>query len=181
MTNGPDSTTPSAAEDLSAMAPAADVVESPPAGGMSTRTKVGVLATAVVVGAIGVMTIQGSSSASPSATQGPGGFAGGPPGAQGRGGFGSQGTVASISASSITVTTASGTVTAKITSATQVIVNGQPGSVADITKGATVMVHKEGDTAERVFVGTTGFGGPPGGGFGPPPGQQQGTGTTSTT
>jgi hypothetical protein len=185
MSNGPNWITPSA-DDLAALTPSEDVVESAaPEAGMSTRTKIGVLATAVVVGAVGVMTLQGSSSASPTAGSAPGA----PPGSQqqgsgGRGGFGSPGTVTSISPSSITVTTSSGTITAAITSATQVIVNGQQGSVSDISKGATVMVHTEGDVAERIFVGTTGFGGG-GPGFGPPPGQQQGTapanGTTSTT
>jgi hypothetical protein len=177
MTTGPDWITPSAADDLAAMAPSEDVVEST---SLSTRTKIGVLATAVVVGAIGVMTLQGSSSASPSASTGPG--TGTPPGGQGfqgRGGFGSQGTVTAISSSSITVATASGTVTAAITSATQVVVNGRQGSVADITKGATVMVHTEGDVAERVFVGTMGLRGR----GGPPPAQGSTTdnGTTSTT
>lgn len=161
-----------AADDLAAMAPPVeDQIAS--TAGMSRRLKTaGIVTTAVVVGFVGVLTVQGSS-ASPSPSNGPGGVGGagafrgqgGPPGFAARG---LQGTVDAISPSSITV---SGT-TVKVTSATQVVVNGAPGALSDVTKGATVFVLTEGTgsarSAERILVG---MGGP---GFGPPPAGPQG-------
>jgi hypothetical protein len=155
-------------------APVDEVASTGLPGGLSKRLKVaGIVGTAVVVGFIGVLTVQGSSAA-PSARSEPGGLGGpaaqtrqgGPPG--GFAGRGLQGTVEAVSASSITV---AGT-TVKLTSATQVLVNGAPGSLSDITKGATAFVRTEGTGssryAERVLIG---YGGP---GFGPPPAQPPG-------
>lgn len=182
-TNPTESTpvTQTAAADLAAMAPTAeDQIAS--TGGLSRRLKAaGIVTTAVVVGFVGVLTVQGSS-ASPSASSGPGGGPGafrgqgGPPGLAAQG---LQGTVDAISSASITV---AGT-TVQVTSATQVLANGAQGSLSDVTKGATVFVHTEGTgssrVAERIFVGAMTQGGP---GGGPPPGQQQQpTGTTTTT
>jgi hypothetical protein len=176
---------PTAAEDLASMTPADEISSS----GLSKRLKVaGIVGTAVVVGFIGVLTVQGSS-ASPTASNGPGGGpagqfrqggpAGGPP--VGFADRGVQGTVEAISSSSITV---AGT-TVKITSATQVVIDGAQGSLSDVKKGATVFVHTEGSGtsrwAERIFVGSFGQGGFGGPGFGPPPGRQQGNGTTAHT
>lgn len=200
---------PSAAEDLQAMAVAAPPVEELGSSGpsMSRRAKViGIVATALVAGIVGVVTLQ-SSSASPSANAGPGGGPGGRPGL-GQGGFrggqgfgqgggqgggqgfgqggqlgarGLMGTVASISSSSLTITSAQGSTTVQVTSATTVLVNGAQGSLSDVTKGAIVLVRTSGTgsalVADRIFVGGAGFGGR---GFGPPPGQQQGTGTAGS-
>lgn len=161
-----------------------------PRRSLSGRAKaVGVVATAVVVGFVGVLAVQGSS-ASPAASStpagrsgpGPGGFGGfgGPPGGGGFVPRGLQGTVASVSSSSITVTTAGGASTVRLTSATEVVVNGARGSLSDVRKGAIVFVHTEGTGsaryAERVFVGPPGAG-PGAPGSGPPPG----TGTTGHT
>jgi hypothetical protein len=192
---------PPAAEDLQAMAVAAPPVEELGSSGpsMSRRAKViGIVATALVAGIVGVVTLQ-SSSASPSANAGPAGGPGGRPGL-GQGGFrggqgggqgfgqggqlgarGLMGTVASISSSSLSITSAQGSTTVQVTSATTVLVNGAQGSLSDVTKGATVLVRTSGTgsalVADRIFVGGAGFGGR---GFGPPPGQQQGTGTAGS-
>ena len=198
---------PTASQDLEwlsqpAGAPTTATLERPadePASGrsFSQRAKAaGVFATALVVGAVGVFTLQ-SSSASPQAGNGPGGF--GPPGANGQapggtnpgGRFGGvQGTVSAVSSSSITV---NGTAYA-VGSSTRVIVDGTPSTIAAIKQGDTVMVRANGTAAELVLAGTPGQGGPGGfggpggqGGFGPPgqPGTQQaptgGNGTTSST
>lgn len=154
--------------------PPAAPVDEVASSGLSKRLKAaGIVGTAVVVGFVGVLTVQGSSAA-PSARSGPGGLGGpvaqfrqgGPPG--GFAGRGLQGTVEAVSSSSITV---AGT-TVKLTSATQVLVNGAPGSLSDITKGVTAFVHTEGTGssryAERILIGT---GGP---GLGPPPAQPPG-------
>lgn len=168
---------PTAAEDLQSMTSADELSSPGTAGGTSRRLKAaGIVATAVVVGFVGVLAVQGSS-ATPSASTGPGGPRVGPAGQlqQGgpRGGFadrGVHGTIQAVSSSSLTV---AGT-TVQLTSATQVLVNGTVGSVADLKKGDTVFVHTEGSGssrwAERVFVGGLPAGGP---GFGPPPGQTE--------
>ncbi|MFN2537189.1 MAG: DUF5666 domain-containing protein [Mycobacteriales bacterium] len=71
-------------------------------------------------------------------------------------GQGLQGTVDAVSSSSITVAG----ITVKVTSATQVVVDGAPGSLSDVTQGSPVFVHTEGAGssrfAERVFVGSRG-------------------------
>ena len=177
-------TPPTAGEDLQSLTPPTDEVAS---SGLSKRLKVaGIVGTAAVVGLIGVLTVQGSS-ASPSANNGPGGGpggqfrqggpAGGPP--VGFADRGLRGTVDAITSSSITV---AGTVV-KVTSATQVMVNGAQGSLSDVKKGSTVFVHTEGSGtsrwAERIFVGSMGQGGFGGPGFGPPPGADT-RGTTHT-
>jgi len=168
-----ETTLPSAADDLAALAPDAAPVRS-----VSKRLKTaGIVGTAVAVGFVGVLAVQGSS-ASPTAagSAGPPGAAVGGRGPGGPGGFadrGVQGAVQAVSSSSITV---AGT-TVKVTGATQVVVNGAQGSLADVRKGVTVFVHTEGTGsarfAERIFVGTPPQGGPggPGGGpgGGPPP------------
>ncbi|MDX6214805.1 MAG: hypothetical protein QOG99_389 [Frankiales bacterium] len=145
---------------------------------LSRRAKaLGIFGTALIAGVVGVMTLQ-SSSASPSAASNP---RGGPPGFQGgpRGGFagsGLRGPVDALSATSITV----GGTTVTVTSATTVIVNGAPGSLADVTKGTNVFVQTTGTgssrVADRILVGSMRRGGP---GGGPGPGQPPGT-TTKT-
>jgi hypothetical protein len=183
---------PSAADDLATWTTTPPAPE-PPGRGLSSKAKVaGIVGTAAVLGFVGVLVMQGGSSAATSSARG--GFGGPPGGQQGGvrdGGFaarGLSGTVASVSSSSITV---AGT-TVKVTSATEVVVNGTRGALSDVTKGATVFVHTEGSGssrfAERIFVGGLpqggpgGFGGQQGGpGFGPPPDQSDGNGSTAHT
>jgi len=192
-----DDETPSAADDLATWTSApADIASSEPAPTRtwSSRAKVaGIVGTAVVVGFVGVLVMQGGSSAATDNARG--GF-GGPPGS-GRNGFptGQQGfagggfatreltgTVSAVSSFSITV---AGT-TVRVTGATQVVVNGAQGSISEVRKGDTVFVHTEGTGssryAERIFVGGPPQGGPGAPGFGPPPGQGPDTsGNGSTT
>lgn len=164
----------------------------PPQKGLSSRVRAaGIFVTALVVGAVGVFTLQ-SSSASPTATDSPGGGGfGGPPGfAQngpggttsgtapgGFGGRGASGTVTAVSSTSITVSGQTYSVSA---SGTEVVVDGRQGSLADIHRGDTAFVHAHGTAAERVFVGGMPAGGP---GFPPgqQPGQQPGAGAGATT
>jgi hypothetical protein len=189
-------------------APGSEEIASPPVRDRGKLLRsAGIVATAVVVGAIGVTTLTGSSSASTTASNGPGGFGG--PGGQAPPGSSSQqgttgrdvggragvvGTVSKVSASSITVAEADGTsTTVKVTSATLVMKDGATSSVSALAQGDTVFVHTEGTGssayAERIMVGGfpargQGFGGPPGAGSGtaPDPGTQQGTqpGTSTT-
>jgi hypothetical protein len=197
---GTGTATATAADDLQALTPAP---EEPAAGG-SSRAKalkaVGIVTTAAIVGAIGVATLQGSSSANPTTLSGPAGAPGqGAPaqgglGGGGRGGFdnGLIGTVSKVSATSITVAGTDGTTTTvKVTSATQVVENGATASLSAVDPGDTVFVHTEGTGAsryaERIMLGgfrQRGQGGP---GFGQAPTQPgtgqapAQTGTTSVT
>ena len=165
---------------------------------LSPRLKAaGVVGTAVVVGFVGVLVLQGGSSAATNGANrtgfggppGAGQAFGGPQGSSGSsgpaGGFGPPGgfaargltgTVSAVSSSSITV----GGTTVKVTSTTEVVVNGARGALTDVTRGATVFVHTEGSGsnryAERIFVG-----GPPQGGPGGQPGGPPGNGPTSAT
>lgn len=208
--SGPDFLAPtSASDDLARWttppaSPAADPDEiaSEPAARrtLSNRAKtVGIVGTAVAVGFIGVLVMQGGSSAATTDSSrggppgaGQGGFPGAQNGQQGfrGGGFGrgTAGTVSAVSGSSITV---AGT-TLKVTSATEVIVDGAQGSISQVKKGDTALVMTGGSgTAERIIVGGFpgggqggfpggGRGGFLGGGQGGPPGAQQQGGTSST-
>lgn len=205
--SGPDSTAPvapSAADDLATWTtpPPETLASAAPSGrGLSSKAKLaGIVGTAVVVGFVGVLVMQGGSSAATNDARGgfggrPGaggqGFPGAQTGQQGfRGGFadrGVAGTVTAVSSSSITV---AGT-TVKVTSATQVVANGAQSLLSAVKKGDTVFVHTEGTGAdrfaERIFVGGLPQGGPGAGGqggpgFGPPPDQDgSGNGSTSHT
>lgn len=119
-------------------------------------------------------------------------FRGGPP----QGGFGGvegeeriQGTVTGTTASSVTVkSSGGGTATYAVNSTSQIVANGQLGSLSDVKVGDTVFLHviprSSGDATgdkvvERLFVGTMPQGGP---GYGLPggDGQQGGSGTGGT-
>ncbi len=100
------------------------------------------------------------------------------------------GTVTSVGASTVTITTNSGSATYSVTSASQIIRDGQLVSLRAIKSGDAVFVHVYPSNGamviERLFAGTSATQGQLGP-AGPPPGQQdqqdqQGqTGTTSTT
>lgn len=198
-----DDVTPSAADDLASWPTSPDETmssESAPTRTWSSRAKAaGIVGTAVVVGFLGVLAMQGGSSAAPNNARpsfggppgsGGNGFPGGQQGFPG-GGFadrGLAGTVSAVSSSSITV---AGT-TVQVTSATRVVVNGAQASISQVKRGDTVFVHTEGTGssrfAEAIFVGGPpggpGFGGQDGPGFGPPPGEgtdASGNGSTTHT
>jgi hypothetical protein len=124
----------------------------------------------------------------PTALQGngPGGFSqGAPP----QGGFGGvqgeeriQGTVAATTGSTITVRSSTGTTaTYTVDSTSQIVSNGQSGTLADVKVGDTVFVHvvpgsSGNKVVERLFVGTLPQGGP----GGAPPGSDGQSGSTQS-
>lgn len=94
------------------------------------------------------------------------------PDASGRGGGldGEQrlsGTVASVSGSSVSVTTGSGTASYAVTAQTEIVKDGQPVALSALKPGDAVFLHVypsgSGMAAERIFAGNLPAGGP---GFG---------------
>jgi hypothetical protein len=144
-----------------------------PAGSSSRRqiaVRAGLLAVGAAAGALVVTTVAHGSSTpttpvANAGAQGPlganGGPGGPPPGGFPGGRAGEQhltGTLTSVGASSVTVTTASGTATYAVTSATQIIRNGNVSSLAALRSGDSVFVHvyptgsTDQLTAERIFA-----------------------------
>jgi hypothetical protein len=173
---------------------------SPPRRGRARFAMVGLVAAGAAVGVIAVSQLNGNSSATTAANAGPGNGAaiGQPPGAgngrlpggQAPGGLAGEqrvsGTVTAVGSSSVTVRTSSGAATYAVTSASQIIRNGQSVSLSAVQAGDAVFAHvypvNGKMTVERLFAGTsaTANNGP----GGPPPGTpNNGTqsGTTSTT
>jgi hypothetical protein len=178
----------------------------PSSRGRGRLTMVALLAAGAAVGAIAVTQINHSSSATttantaPAANAMPGGQLppaagnaapqGGPAGGGGPGGLSGEqhvsGTVTKVGSSTVTVKSTSGTATYTVTSASQIIRNGQTVPLSAVKAGDPVFVHaypSSGTTViERLFAGSSatqaqqGPAGPPPNGA---PGQQ--SGATSTT
>ena len=149
---------------------------------------VGIVATGLVAGAVGIALLQGSPGTTPAASTTPepqSAFQGGPPGGFGRGGglpgdSWSVGTIASVGASSITVTAGDGSTTVvPVSGSTEIVREGAPASLAALRSGDQVVFHLvtsgSGPVADRILAGTS----VPRGPGGPAP-AQPGTGTTST-
>jgi hypothetical protein len=119
------------------------------------------------------------------------GFGGRSGGGLGGGGLAGEqrlsGTVAAVGSSSLSVTTASGTVSYAVTAQTEIVKDGQPVGLSALQKGDAVFLHVypsgSGMAAERIFAGNPPAGGPgPGGpGLGGPgrdDGSSAGSGVT---
>jgi hypothetical protein len=182
-------------------APAADPGWSPPPADRPDRARRGagvaalVLAGALIGGAAVAAVTHGSSggtaaSAQVGAGQGsPGQLGGSLPGqggAAGPGGLAGEqrvtGTLRSVGSSSIQLSTADGTSTYPVTSATEIIQDGTAASLADLKSGETVLVHLvptgtgSAMTVERIIAGDFSRGG-----FGAVPGSGSGSASGSTT
>ncbi len=150
----------------------------------TTKSKVaaGFLAVALLVtGGFALTHLGGpATSASNVAAGGPGG---GGPGGAANGSFTppGQGTIAAVSASSITVKTSNGTQTYKVTSATEIQNNGATARTTSLTVGERVVVFAgtppnsaatvSADTANRIMAGSSATARPSGAGL---PGAQTG-------
>ena len=174
-------------------APADGPVEPrPPSRSGGVLKGVGIVATGLVAGAVGIALLQaphGTTSAASTtpvqqgAAQGgpPGGFGPGGPGAGVPGGSRAVGTIASVGATSITVRALDGSTTVvTVSSATQIVRNGVPASLAALRSGDQVVARLApsgtGTVASRIMAGTFARRG----GGGPAP-AQPGTGTPSNT
>jgi hypothetical protein len=146
----------------------------PPKMALKTKIAAGLLSVGLLAAGGFALTQLGGSSASTSAASGAQGGPGGAGGAGGgRGGFGAggggapvSGTISAVSASSISVKTASGSSTYKIAGGTAVQNNGATSSAAKLTVGEKVVVFTGAapgantsttatGTASRILAGTS--------------------------